>query len=364
MSLSTTLNLYIGRRFLGTIISTTLIITVILVMIESLAVFENYSDKAGVDGQMIVRLVMLKVPDTLMMLVPFVIMIGAMASFASLTRSHELTVIRSSGVSAWQFLIPPLVVCLGVGIFNLTVTNTLAASSLKRFERLDQEIDPGDTSGLIVEGGTLWLKQSDPEYNLIIRANKVENHGENLQGVNIYRFDKDGTFMDLSVASSMRLRDGYWALTDTSILSTDKPPEHVETSYLSTNLSSENIQGSFTSPRTLSVWELPGFIKVLNESGFSTTAHRMHFHQLLAAPFLGMAMFLMAVPFALRLSRSGGIGQLMIMGLVFGFGFYLLSNIIAAYGLSGRLPLALSAWIPSLIAALVGMALLLHMREE
>ncbi len=64
------------------------------------------------------------------------------------------------------------------------------------------------------------------------------------------------------------------------------------------------------------------------------------------------------------MSRRGGIGNLLLIGLTSGFGFYLFSNIIGAYGLSGRLNIALAAWTPTLIAALIGLALLLHFGEE
>ena len=56
----------------------------------------------------------------------------------------------------------------------------------------------------------------------------------------------------------------------------------------------------------MSFWELPGFIRLLEESGFSTQRHRLHFNVLLARPFLFCAMVLVGATFSLRMQRRGG----------------------------------------------------------
>lgn len=362
--LSFTMSLYLGRQYLASIVFTTLAATTILLMGETLGMLDTIGSRPSVDGSMILRLVLLKVPDTLLMLVPFTIMIGTIVCFSRLSRTHELTAIRASGVSVWQFLLPPAFVCLMIGIFNLTILNTLSASTLKRYERLYSDLSPGSTKGILVEGGAMWIKQIDPDADLIIRSDRIKDQGAILNKVSIYRFSPDGEFIDLVDAEEMRLETGYWVVKNAKVLRTNKAAQNFKDMRIPTTLTLENIRSSFTSPNTVSVWDLPAFIRALHESGFSTLSHQMYLHQLIAAPFLGLAMFLLAVPFSLRLSRFGGVGQLIVVGIGFGFGFYLLSNIIGAYGLSGRLPLMIAAWLPVLIAGLLGIALLLHFREE
>ncbi len=46
---------------------------------------------------------------------------------------------------------------------------------------------------------------------------------------------------------------------------------------LPTDLTVDRVQESFASPDTLSVWALPGFISLLERSGFSAIRHRLHF---------------------------------------------------------------------------------------
>ena len=74
-------------------------------------------------------------------------------------------------------------------------------------------------------------------------------------------------------------------------------------------------------------------------------------------------MLLIGVTFSLRLVRRGGTGILVAGGLIAGFAFYILSDVIFALGLSGRLPAALAAWTPAGIAILLGVTTLLHLED-
>ena len=62
-----------------------------------------------------------------------------------------------------------------------------------------------------------------------------------------------------------------------------------------TDLTVARIQDSFSSPSTVSFWELPRFIASLEATGFSALSHRLHWHSLLAEPLLYCAMILIAV---------------------------------------------------------------------
>ena len=76
----------------------------------------------------------------------------------------------------------------------------------------------------------------------------------------------------------------------------------------------------------MSFWALPGFITLLEQSGFSAQRHRLHFNILLAQPFLFCAMVLVAATFSLRMQRRGGAALMIIGGVVAGFLLYFVSD--------------------------------------
>ena len=66
---------------------------------------------------LVAGLSLLHTPAVSEQILPFAVLFGAMASFITLTRKLELVVARAAGVSVWQFLTPPVVAALRIGVF-------------------------------------------------------------------------------------------------------------------------------------------------------------------------------------------------------------------------------------------------------
>jgi lipopolysaccharide export system permease protein len=132
---------------------------------------------------------------------------------------------------------------------------------------------------------------------------------------------------------------------------------------LPTQLTSRKIEDSFASPETMSFWDLPGFITLLEQSGFPAQRHRLHYNVLLARPFLLSAMVLVAASFSLRMQRRGGVTGMIIGGVISGFSLYVLSDIVFALGLSAKIPVTLAAWVPTGVSLIFGASMLLHLED-
>ncbi len=74
-------------------------------------------------------------------------------------------------------------------------------------------------------------------------------------------------------------------------------------------------------------------------------------------------MVLVAAVFSMRVSRMGGMLQMVLGGIMAGFLVYFLGNLSIALGLSGILPAALAAWAPSIVVMLLGLAVLFHLED-
>jgi lipopolysaccharide export system permease protein len=133
--------------------------------------------------------------------------------------------------------------------------------------------------------------------------------------------------------------------------------------FVPTNLTPKKIEESFASPDTMSFWQLPSFIELLEASGFSAQRHRLYFDSLLARPFLLCAMVLVAAIFSLRMQRRGGTTLMIVGGVFAGFMLYFISEMVFTLGLSATIPVALAAWTPAGISTLLGTTFLLHLED-
>jgi lipopolysaccharide export system permease protein len=164
-------------------------------------------------------------------------------------------------------------------------------------------------------------------------------------------------------AREAHLVSGEWRVLDGTEWQPGKPLVPFEQTAVPTNLTARKIQDSFASPETMSFWELPSFITLLESSGFPAQRHRLYFDTLLARPLLFAAMVLIAASFSLRMQRRGGTTLMIIGGIASGFALYFLSDVTFALGLSATIPLSLAAWAPAGVSLLLGASLLLHLED-
>lgn len=364
MKLSLTLSKYIGKQFLLSIGLVFSIVVGLIMVFDSLEIIRKAYAK-NVPFHIIIELVLMKLPTLIQEIIPFAVLIGGILTFSKLTRTSELVVTRAAGISVWQFLMPTIIITVVLGMFIMMVFNPLAATMLTRFEQVEAKYLRGSTSMLSISSSGLWLREEtdDKKGKNIIHALRVSQEDMALHDITIYIFKENNTFTKRIDAQSAKLRYNNWELTDLTISEPGSPAEKFETYQLPTNLSAHQIHDSFASPQTLSFWELPEFIKTLKGAGFSALRHALHWHTLLVTPFFLSAMVLFAAAFSLSPPRFGKTGLLISLGICVGFLIYFLSDLIAAIGLSGTIPIPMAAWIPVIIILLSGVALILHLED-
>lgn len=367
MRLSPTLSLYIVRQFLSGILVALAGLMTIVVVMDLVELIRRASGKDYVSFAVIAEMALLKAPDMMIRILPFAVLIGSMVALTRMTRSSELVVMRSAGVSVWQFLLPGLTLAMLLGAFFVTVFNPISAVLLARFEQLEGRYITNRPSLLAVSGSGLWLRQMETQQPVvrehIFHALRVSQRDMTLQDVTVFAFGEDSAFLRRVDARRAELRNGYWFLEDVIFSRPGHPPEQGTDYRLETDLTLQQIQDSFASPETMSFWALPGFIALLEQAGFSGLRHRLHWHSMLSSPMLLCAMVLVGAVFSLRLPRRGGIVPLIVAGIVTGFGVYFLSKLVNAIGLSGDLPVIAAAWAMPIATVMMGTGLLLHLED-
>ncbi len=359
------MSLYIGRQFIVSFISIFTILLVLILLVDMIELLRRAASKPQVDFAMVLEMAVLKLPHMGQQLFPFAVLFGGMSAFWRLTRNHELVVSRAAGVSAWQFLLPVLVLAFVLGVIKITLLNPLSSTMLTRFERVEAAAFKGQDSFLALSSTGLWLRQSDGTDQSVIHARNFLQQGKEVElgVVNVFIYKGVAQFIRRIDAADANLEDGFWHMRDVWIHEPDVPSRHEAEFWLETDLTLGSIQDNFAPPETMSFWDLPDFIKTLEGSGFSAVRHRLHWHSLLAAPLLMCAMVLIAATFTLRQSRRGGTIFVVSGGVLTGFVLYFFSDVVFALGLSDSIPVTLAAWTPSGVTLLLGLAMLLHLED-
>ncbi len=366
MRFSPILSFYIGRHFFMAFLGALGVIMGLIFLFDVIELMRRTTSHDEIGFSLIFEMALFKLPQMVQLILPFAVMIGAMTAFWTMTRSRELVVTRSVGVSAWEILAPVMIVVMVIGIFNVVAFNPLAATLYKRYEQLQDQMLRGGVSPLMVSESGLWLRETHGNEQVVVHADAVRQEGFDLRlrEVSVYVSDDNEHFLYGIEATLGQLDNGFFHLTEARLLHPGRPVEYAATYDLPTQLTLAKIQDNFASPETISFWELPGFISFFESAGFSANRQKLYFQTLLSSPLLLVAMVLVAAVFSLKPDlRSGGILVRLIGGVVSGFVFYFFSKVVYALGLSATLPVILAAWTPPAVTGLVGLAALFHLED-
>ena len=363
-----TLNLYIARRFLGTVGRVFLVFFAILFLIDMIEQLRRFSD-AGIGLSGAAEMSLLSVPETLYRILPLIMVMGAIANFLGLARSSELVVVRASGRSGLHFLMTPLLVSVALGLLAVAFFNPLVAATSKAYDDRRSALSEGGRSVLSIADTGLWLRQGSEDGQTVIQAARSNLDGTELFGVTFVGFGFDGTPGKRVEAETARLVAGAWELTGTKSWDLASPNPELTAVVdpgpvaLPSDLTPERIRDSFGTPSAIGFWDLPGYISDLERAGFSAKAYRLWYQMELALPLLMVAMVLVAAGFTMRHVRFGGTGRMVLYALLAGFGFFFLRNFAQALGDSGQIPVPLAAWSPPVAAIMLSLGLLLHLED-
>ncbi|HEX4295338.1 MAG TPA: LPS export ABC transporter permease LptG [Rhizomicrobium sp.] len=362
MSWSWTLYRYLAVQFL---VGVGIVYGAFLMLAFSMDIVDIINRTAGrnITTSVIIGMSLLQLPDLGQKLLPFSILLGGVFAFARLSRNQELVATRAAGLSAWDFLAPPLVVAVLIGCFAVLVFTPISSQMLAQFAALEAKYIRGEESQLAVSINGLWLRQGDEQHQSVIHALRVADQGVRLEDVDVFLYGTKDHFLGRIDARGADLKPGSWLLHDAWVSGIEGAPKHHDDFSLPTTMTPTQIQESFASPDTLSFWALPGFIRAAQNAGFAATRYELYFYTLLAMPALFAAMVFMAASFSLRLQRGGGVARMVLISALSGFGIYFFSDLTRALGQSGILPILLAATAPALASILIGMTLVFHQED-
>ncbi|SFS54366.1 lipopolysaccharide export system permease protein [Sulfitobacter marinus] len=362
------LHFYFARRFLTgfLLISAVLFALLILIdMVEHARKFGSYD----IGWQRILGLTLLNTPETMNLILPLIMILATVVLFLSLARSSELVVTRAAGRSALVALRAPIVTAFLIGVMAVGMLNPIVAATAKRYLQLTENIRAGGASALSISAEGLWLRQGGELGQTVIRAWRSNEDASVLYDVTFIAYAPEGGPIRRIEATSAALEDNTWVLSGAKSwplevgVNAEANAEYFETLTLPSNLTLDRIRESISDPGAVSIYDLPDFIRQLEQAGFSPRRHKVWLQTEMARPFFLVAMVLVASAFTMRHTRFGGTGIAVLASVLLGFGLYFIRSFAQILGENGQIPVVLAAWAPPLASILLALGLLLHAED-
>jgi lipopolysaccharide export system permease protein len=358
-----TLGRYFAGRFVVAALGVFVAIFVLLVLVDYIEMVRKTSGLADVSAIAVAETSLFRVPQLLEKMMPFCILIGAMTCYLALSRRLELVVARAAGVSAWQFIAPALASALIMGVLATVAYNPMSAYLRELSKRMEAQLFGNAPGGGVQDAAGFWINQVNSDGQAIINAARSEQQGARLTGLTVFLFDNDNQFKERIEAQRATLEEGHWLFKSVRRYTLNNPPVDQDTFTLATSLSPAQVRNSFSTPETVSFWQLPGYIRSSESSGFATAGYRLQYHKLIAQPFLLAAMVMMAASVSLRFFRFGGVQKMVLSGVGAGFLLYVLQKVTEDLSKAELMHPIASAWLPVCVGGLTGFLALLYQED-
>lgn len=360
---------YIAGQYLRALVMILLLLLALVYTLDTLELLRRFSDR-GQTVLQILGLGLLKLPQIGRTLIPFGVLFAALFIFWRLTRTQELIIVRSVGVSAWRFLAPVVILTALFGTLQITIVNPISSAALSRYLELESQVLSGRAVPTRTEQGVFMRERTRAGF-VILGIEEYDPAAGNLKGISLSFFDSDGNPSQEKVRAprgQLRERPGAgndWVFEEAWYSDGNGPARRIGAVRVPTQITLQEVREQLSAPPTgtVSMWQLIDRLQENEEEDFARQRLRLELHTLLAKPLLYVATVLIAAAFTVRNPRQAKPLRLVALGLITCFALYFLNDLATTLGLAGQVPALMAAWSPAVIAFGVGLSLLLFSEE-
>ncbi len=359
------LSRYISKNFFLSFVATLFVLMALILLFDTIELLRRSASRDYMTFADVLNLGLLKLPQMVPLILPFAILIASLVTFYRLSRSNELVIARSAGLSVWNFLMPVFGVVFFIGVINVTLFNPFTTTMQKKFETVEG-IKFKKNNNVSWTSKGLWLREKKGDEPIIIHADSVRQVDADLHlfGVSVLELTASEALKRQIEAPQGLLQNQTLKIASAVSFDAQGVKKEERNLFFPSDLDLEKIMQTFNEPESFSVWQLPGFISMLDDAGFSSVRHRMYFYSVLSSVFYLLAMVFIAAVFSLSPNQRSGNTLMKVTGSVLcGFVLFFLSRLTFAFGSSGALPVLLAAFGPSIVVIFVAATVLLHLED-
>lgn len=330
-----------------------------LVVVTSLYVTVDFFDRignlldAGASVSTVARYFAYKAPLLISRVIGFAALFSTLFCLGMLARSHEITALRSSGVSVERIASPlmllGLLICALTFVWNETLVPVFThnAQNIYKYEIRNRQ------QKSILGTHDIWIR-GDGSF---INVDSFDARATTLENVTIFLLDRDFSLRALVEIPKAQWVDNAWKTdqaTEWNFMADGNTLNQKVSAALPISETPEDLKLLAREAEEFSYFDLQKQIAEMKNKGIDTTAYQVDLHAKLALPFVSPLMVFLAIPFALKRQMSGSVSLSFGIAMIIGFGYWVLIAFCISLGHSGALPSWLSAWAPNFIFAMVG----------
>ena len=308
----------------------------------------------------------LKTPAISFQIAPLAILMATLLTFGLLSRGHEITAMRSCGISLLWITSPFIVFAAGIALVLLLFSSTVIPLAASKSEEIRTTRIEKKPPAAAVKLQQPWTRVGADS---LMHVTSVSVGGELLGSVRLFQLDHNFQLVDMTEADEARYRDSTWTLYQGRHRQFSPDGTVSTTVFDRQDIVLTLIPDDFTTwlagdSELMTFHDIRAYTRRRHQEGSQAARLQTDYYSRIAFPFVTVIMVLVGIAMSLR--RSGTRGGSMTMGigqaLAVGFCYWTTHSIAIALGRGGVLTPLIAGWMANVLFMSFGLYLMFKVR--
>jgi lipopolysaccharide export system permease protein len=309
---------------------------------------------------------LLKAPAISFQIAPLAVLMATLLTFGLLSRGHEITAMRSCGISLPWITAPFIIFAAGISLMLLLFSSTVIPLAASKSEEIRTTRIEKKPPAAAVKLQQPWTRVGADS---LMHVTSVSVDGERLGGVRLFQFDRHFQLVTITEADEARYSGSTWTLYQGQHRQFFPDGAVSATPFDSQAIVLTLIPDDFTTwlagdSEAMTFHDIRAYTRRRFQQGSQAARLKTDYYSRIAFPFVTVIMVLVGI--ALSLRRSGTRGGSMAMGigqaLAVGFCYWTTHSIAIALGRGGVLTPLIAGWMANVLFMSFGLYLMLKVR--
>ena len=351
------INRYIINEYIKSLFVVIAVMLSIILLINLLDEFNFFKSKKDLKFIFFIIFTILKIPNLLINLFPFIILFGGIVFYLKIYNHNEVISLRVMGYSNIQIILIPALTSFIIGYIIVFLIVPFSSSMLRYYESLRSEYN--ETKNLVFVNETgIWILDKNEKEKNIIRIEKINKDFSVVSQITIYNYDASNNFIRRIDATEGTIKDKNWLLNKVNIISINK--KNNKDNYLNnynytSNVNISELKNVYKNTETTSLLDINKEMLILEDKGYSTIDLRIRYQKLISFPIYLLAMSILSGLMIINLGKTSNYLKYGSYGVIISIIIYFLNDLSITIAKSGIISVDFSVWIPIFLIILINL---------
>lgn len=342
----------LDRYLISTVIESTLLALLVLLGVQSFITFIGELSDIGTKDYGLSQALLyaaLQLPSNIYQFFPMAGLIGSMMGLGRLASRSELIAMRAAGVSISQVM-SSVIKAAVLMLIIMTLIGEWLGPHAQQYAEKHKTMAMSGGQALGTQQG-VWIRDGNNFIHI-----GIVMHGGELQDITRYEF-VNHQLKTASHAATGQFIHHHWhfkQVVESQISTTKVTSRILPTQVWDVSFDPRLLNLAVVEPEQQSLPKLYAYVHYLKDTDQSSNQSDFVFWKRIFQPLATLVMICLSVPFVFGPLRSTTMGLRILLGVVVGFGFYMLNEFFGPLSMVFQLPPILAAATPAILFMLGG----------